>query len=157
MNKIYLGKYVNTHGIKGEIRIKSDFKYKNKAFLVGNTIYINEKSFVITSYRVHKGYDMVILDGIRDINDIEYLKGSLVFIDKDNINLNSDEYLDEDLLDCKVYVNNNLKGVVTGYEYLNKNKKILVIDKVKMIPFELIKNIDLKKKRIDIEGVDGLL
>ena len=29
---IYLGKYVNTHGIKGEIRIKSNFKYKDKAF-----------------------------------------------------------------------------------------------------------------------------
>ena len=27
MSRIVLGKYVNTHGIKGEIRIKSNFKY----------------------------------------------------------------------------------------------------------------------------------
>ena len=29
---IYLGKIVNTHGIKGELRIISNFKYKEKAF-----------------------------------------------------------------------------------------------------------------------------
>ena len=28
MEYIYLGKIVNTHGIKGEIRILSDFRYK---------------------------------------------------------------------------------------------------------------------------------
>ena len=30
---IYVGKIVNTHGIKGEIRILSDFEYKNKVFV----------------------------------------------------------------------------------------------------------------------------
>ena len=28
---IYIGKIVNTHGIKGELRLLSDFKYKNKS------------------------------------------------------------------------------------------------------------------------------
>ena len=30
MNKIVIGKYVTTHGIKGEIRIKSDFNEKDQ-------------------------------------------------------------------------------------------------------------------------------
>ena len=42
MNKVLLGKYVNTHGIKGEIRIKSNFPYKSKVFKIGNEIIINE-------------------------------------------------------------------------------------------------------------------
>ena len=29
---IYVGKIVNTHGIKGELRILSNFKYKNEIF-----------------------------------------------------------------------------------------------------------------------------
>ena len=29
MDYIYIGKIVNTHGIKGELRIKSDFELKN--------------------------------------------------------------------------------------------------------------------------------
>ena len=30
-NKVYIGKIVSTHGIKGELRIISDFEYKDKA------------------------------------------------------------------------------------------------------------------------------
>ena len=30
MKYIYVGKIVNTHGIKGELRILSDSKYKNE-------------------------------------------------------------------------------------------------------------------------------
>ena len=36
MEYIYVGKIVNTHGIKGEIRILSDFKYKNEIFFIFN-------------------------------------------------------------------------------------------------------------------------
>ena len=40
---IYVGKIVNTHGLKGEIRILSDFEYKEKVFVPGMTIYIVRK------------------------------------------------------------------------------------------------------------------
>jgi len=93
MEKILIGKYVNTHGIKGEIRIKSNFKYKNKVFVSGMKIIINDQEFIINSYRVHQGYDMITLKGINNINDIIGLKGSLVYINKDFIGLNDDEYL----------------------------------------------------------------
>ena len=36
MNKIFIGKVVNTHGIKGEIRILSDFPYKDKVFILND-------------------------------------------------------------------------------------------------------------------------
>ena len=39
---IYIGKIVNTHGIKGELRLLSDFKYKDKVFLENRKIYISE-------------------------------------------------------------------------------------------------------------------
>ena len=157
MKKIYLGKYVNTHGIKGEIRIKSLFKYKDKAFKIGNIIYINNKKFIINSYRVHKDFDMITLKGINNINDIIELKGNDVYIDYDSINLSNNEYLDEDLLNCHVYMNNIEKGIVTDYKYFNKNKKVLVINNNKMVPCELIENIDLDNKKIEILKVDGLL
>ena len=59
MNKIVIGKYVNTHGIKGEIRIKSNFIYKDRVFRVGNEIII-DKPYIIASYRIHKDYDICI-------------------------------------------------------------------------------------------------
>ena len=41
MDYIYIGEIVNTHGLKGEIRIKSNFPYKDKVFQLGNEIIIN--------------------------------------------------------------------------------------------------------------------
>lgn len=156
MEKIYIGKYVKTHGIKGEIRIKSNFKYKDKVFVKGNKIYLDNKEFIINSYRVHQDYDMITLVGINNINEIIDLKGSKVYIDKSDLKLSNLEYLDEDLIGMDIYMNDNLKGKVTGIMNLSKNKKLLVIND-KYVPFELIKNIDFKNKKILLEEVDGLL
>ena len=150
---IYIGKYVNTHGIKGEIRIKSDFKYKDKVFFVGNTLIIDNQEFIINSYRRHKEYDMVSLKGINNINQIIDLKGSKVLVF--NISLDDGEYLDSTLIGFKVYMNNIYKGDVLDIKYLNNSKKILVVNN-KYVPFELV-NVNLDKKRIDVMEVDGLL
>lgn len=152
---IYLGKYVNTHGIKGEIRIKSNFKYKDKAFKPGNSIKIANQEFIITSYRVHKEYDMITLKDINNINQIIDLKGEDVYIDKKYLNLSDQEYLDEDLLNLDLYMANNYLGKVEKVEYLTKNKKLLIVSK-HYIPFELVKEIDFLNKKVIIEEVSGL-
>lgn len=152
MKKIVIGKYVNTHGIKGEIRIKSNFEYKERVFKVGNEIII-DKPYIITGYRVHKDYDMVTLEGINSINDIINLKNSLVYIDKDKY-LSNNDYLDSDLIGFKV-TNNCLDLIVTDINYINEKKKLLVCEK-KFIPFELIDKINYHNKIIIIKDVVGL-
>lgn len=152
MKRIVIGKYVNTHGIKGEIRIKSNFPYKDKVFKIGNEIII-DKPYTITSYRVHKDYDMVTLEGINSINDIIHLKNSLVYIERDKY-LDNNDYLDSDLIGFKL-VNNELDLVVTDISYINDKKKLLVSEN-KLIPFELIDKIDYSNKIIFIKDVMGL-
>ena len=39
---LYIGDLVNTHGIKGEVKIISNFKYKEEVFKKGSIIYINK-------------------------------------------------------------------------------------------------------------------
>ena len=72
-NKVYVGKIVSTHGIKGEIRILSDFDYKEKVFKVGNKLIIENQDYTIKSYRKHKNYDMVTLNNYNNINDVLFL------------------------------------------------------------------------------------
>ena len=153
MNRVLLGKYVNTHGIKGEIRIKSNFPYKDKVFKIDNEIIINNTSYIIKSYRVHKEYDMVTLEGINSINDIPFLKNTKVYIDRDKY-LEKKDYLDSDLIGFIVY-NSKLEREVTGIFYINDKKKIIET-REGYIPFELVKDIDLENKRILVEEVDGL-
>jgi len=156
MKKIYVGKYVNTHGINGEIRIKSNFKYKNKVFVENMKIYLEDNLFIINSHRIHKDYDMLTLKGITNINDILNLKGSNVYVDKDSLKLSNHEYLDDDLIGLDVFVGNIIKGKVEDIVYLKENKKLFIVNK-KYVPFELIKKIDFDKKNIILEEVDGLL
>ena len=42
MEYVCIGKLVNTHGIKGEVRILSDFEFKNKVFVKGFKLYIGK-------------------------------------------------------------------------------------------------------------------
>ena len=69
-NKVYIGKIVSTHGIKGEIRILSNFDYKDKVFKVGNKLIIENQDYTIKSYRKHKNYDMVTLNNFNNIDEI---------------------------------------------------------------------------------------
>ena len=79
MNFVCIGKLINTHGIKGEVRIISDFKYKDIVFKKGNSIIIDKISYEIVSYRKHKNYDMLMLLGINSINEAELLKDKLEY------------------------------------------------------------------------------
>ena len=160
MDFIYLGKIVNTHGIKGEVRILSDFRYKENVFKHGFKVYIgiNKIEKIINTYRVHKNYDMITFEGINNINDVLEYKGEKVYIKRSELNI--DGILDEDLIDMSVYSNNNFKGIVK--ELLkSKAHDILSIENEEhkyLIPYipEFIENIDLNNKRIDIKEIGGL-
>ena len=154
---IYLGKIVNTHGIKGEIRILSDFKYKDDVFKKDNIVYINNIKYIIKSYRKHKQYDMITLDSINDINDAERIKGFDIYINREDYKFSG--ILNEDLIGLNVYDNDIYKGKVI--DILKGNKyDLLIIDGIKkhMVPniSQFIKKIDLDKKIIYIEYIRGL-
>ena len=157
---VYVGEIVNTHGIKGELRIVSDFKYKDKVFIKGNKLYLGKRKqkVVITSYRKHKNYDMVKFEGIDDINDAIIFKGDDVFVKRESLDI--DGYVDEDIIGLKVYDEDKLIGKVTS---IIKNKQEILLvknrNKTYLIPFvdEFIKNIDLDKKILSINVIEGLL
>ena len=69
MKFINIGKIVNTHGIKGELRILSKFRYKDKVFKKGMNLYVGKKKekFTINTYRFHKIFDMVTFNGFNNI------------------------------------------------------------------------------------------
>ena len=103
---IYVGKIVNTHGLKGEIRILSDFEKKDKVFIAGMPIYIGRKKEkeVIRTYRHHKNFEMITMEGYTDINEVLRYKGLYVYVKKDDLKLEAGEFLESDLLGLTVLV-----------------------------------------------------
>lgn len=163
MDYVYIGDIVNTHGIKGELRIISDFKYKNQVFTPNFNIYIGNKKelFTIESYRTHKNYDMVCLKGLNDINDVLIYKGEPVYVRRDSLNI--DTYLDEDLIGMEVLDKDKSNILGRVKELLHSKAYDLIVvtkdDKDYLVPNikEFILNVDLDKKQITINNIKGLI
>lgn len=161
MDFIYVGKMVGTHGIKGEIRIISNFDKKEKVFLLDMPLYIGNKKEkeVINSYRKHKNYDMVTLRGINDINEVLKYKGQKVYVLRNDLNLDGDFVLD-DLLGMKIISNNEEYGIVEDIFDNNGNTLLKVLfEKSYYIPYnsEYIRKVFLDKKMILVDNVKDLI
>lgn len=162
MKYINIGKLVNTHGIKGEVRIISNFKYKDRVFIPGMKIYIGKDKICeeINSYRHHKIFEMITIKGYNDINQVLKYKGEYVFVNKDDIILNDFEYLDEDIIGLKVFVDDKYMGVVKKIERYNTNNLLVVKGEVKdyLIPynFDIIKSVNLEKREMNVVNILGL-
>ena len=159
MEYIYIGKIVNTHALKGEVRIISGFEFKSKVFKVGNTFYMGQFKTpeIVETYRVHKQYDMVKFKGIDYINDVLKYKGDSVYIDKSTLELNDDEVLISELLNMEVYSNDKLVGKISEYRSDNGNKVIKINDK--FIPYnkDFIIKIDKDNKKIYMHDIEVFL
>ncbi len=160
MKDIFIGKVSSTHGIKGEIKIRSDFELKDEVFKVGNSIIIGGQSYKITSYRVHKGYDMVTLEGLNDINQVLIFKGKDVYVKREQLNLEDDEYVLDDLIGMDIYLDEKNLGTVKDY-VTGLNPLLEIIGEKKFyIPLNgnYIINVDLNDKKIFVsDEVKGLL
>ena len=159
MKYINVGKLVNTHGLKGEVRIISDFRYKKDVFKKGMKLYIGKKheEFTINTYRFHKIYDMVTFEGYNDINEVEYLKGLNVYINEDDLKLDNEIYSGK-LIGFKVIIDEKEIGIITGIIDTKANEVLRVNEKI-LIPYvdEFILKIDLDKEEVYVKNVGGLV
>lgn len=162
MDYVYVGKIVNTHGIKGELRIKSNFDKKDLVFKPGFTLYIGE-GFVsekITTYRVHKEFDMVNFEGYDNINQVlNYLKMN-VYVKRSDLELNKDEYILDDLVGLNVIENGEMLGKVSEIVYNGINILLSVSgQKDFYIPKNgnFIKKVNLEEGIIEVQDAKGLI
>lgn len=160
MEKVYIGKIVSTHGIKGELRIISDFPYKDKVFRIGNKLIIDNIEYIIKSYRVHKHFDMVTLNNYKDINEVLFLLKKKVYFNKEELHLNDNEILDEELINFEVLTTKGKRGIIKEIFLASPKNKVIrvLLDKEILIPLSspMVKEIIKDKKQVIIELIDGM-
>lgn len=162
MEYVYIGKIVKTHGIKGELRIKSDFEKKELVFKPGFLLYIG-KGYVpeeIVTYRKHKDFDMVTFKGYDNINQVlNYVKMN-VYAKREDLDLQKEDYLLQDLVGLNVLENGEVLGKVSDIVY-NGSSILLYIDAVQnfYIPYQnhFVKRVDLQEHVIEVENAKGLI
>ena len=157
---IYIGKTVSTFGIKGELKVISDFEYCDKAYKVGNKVLINNIEHVISGIRYHKNYVLLKIDNLNNINDILKYVGFNIYIKRIDLGLKGCEYLYKDLINSEVIDDDNTKlGKVI--EVLNGNNVLIKVKGSKEFLIPLIDNyiskFDLNKKILYTKNAKELI
>ncbi len=133
MEQLYVGKIVGTHGIKGEVKVKSVSSFVDQRFKKGKKVTLKKDNDTIIleclRHRTHKGVELVVFKDHEDINLVEKYRDYEVYGEYDSSLLNEGEYFYQDLIDCKVYnQNEEYVGVITSIME-NPRYDILVVKK----------------------------
>ena len=157
---IYIGKTVSTFGLKGELKVISDFEYCDRAYQVNKKILINNIEHVISGIRYHKNYVLLKIDNLNNINDILKYVGFNIYIKRIDLGLKGCEYLYKDLINSEVIDDDNTKlGKVI--EVLNGNNVLIKVKGSKEFLIPLIDNyiskFDLNKKILYTKNAKELI
>ncbi len=162
-----IGQIVNTFGIKGMVKIKPFTDDINK-FDKFKKIYIKKentkKEYQIEEVKYHKQMVLMKLKGINTPEEADLLRGSYLIINReDEEPLEEGEYYIIDLLGSEVYTDENvLLGKLEDIYNTGSNDIYVVKDelgKQVLLPAisDVIKNIDIKNKKITVHIVSGLM
>jgi len=115
---LWIGTIVNTHALKGEVRVLTDIDNIEKRFAIGNKIFFydkdnNQSELIITGMRLHKNFILLMFKGYDNINDIEWIKSKEIYAIPEDLKEN--EYFLSELLGKKVYNNNKFIGIISSF------------------------------------------
>ena len=95
---------INTHGLKGECKLYIHTDQPQERFKKGNILYLQDGTELeVISYREQKGFGYCKFVGVDTIEKAEALKTKEVFIKKSDLLKSEDEYYYYELVDCKVF------------------------------------------------------
>ncbi len=166
MKKSYLtvGKIVGTHGVKGMLRIQPwcdtpeflcQFKY----------LYLDENGSKKINLISPKPHGNIVISGVKDINsidDAETLRNKILFIKREDANLEEGQYFIDELIGSDVFdVDSNANlGKISDVSQTGANDvwHIIKDDKEYLIPCidEVVISVDIDKGRVVIRQMKGL-
>ncbi len=162
METIEFGKIVNTHGLKGEVKVYS-YTDNEKKILKLKKVYIRGKEYKVESMRLQKQMFLMKLQGIDDIDQTKFLMNEMCFREVEKNESNDDEgYFIKDLVGMEVIDEDGntigtLKEVFrTGandvYEVVDSSNKSIYLPAIEKV----IKNIDISTHKMTVRLMEGL-
>ncbi|MBQ4145602.1 MAG: ribosome maturation factor RimM [Clostridia bacterium] len=164
MKKILeLGKVVNTHGIRGEIKVQP-WCDDPEIFSELEYIYIDDKKYDIEKSRLHKNCVIVKLDQINNINEAELLREKIVTIEREKLGeLPEGTYYIADLEGLTVKtIDGEILGEIedvikTGsndvYVLKSSSKKPILIPVIEQV----VKEVNIEDGYVLVELMEGLI
>ncbi len=150
-----IGKIVNTHGLKGEMRFTPwcdgiGFLKNVKKVIVGDDV------FTLESVKPHKNVFIIKLSGVNHINDTDAFINKVVYAKREDLPpLPENTFFIKDLIGLKVYNGEDFVGEISDvfstpandvYVIKRPEGKDILIPAIKQI----VKNISVENQRADV-------
>ena len=167
--RLKVGKIVNTHSLKGEVKVISSTDFEEERFKKGSKLLITRgnqliSEVVVQSYRNHKNFLLVKFEGIDSVEEAEKFKNLQIKIDSDEVGeLEENEFYFHQIIGCEVFDENDKNlgeiidiltpGANDVWVIKGENGKEILIPYIE----DVVKKIDITSKKVNIEVMEGLI
>ena len=165
-NLLEIGKIVNTHGLRGEVKVvpwtdsPDDFYDVSYAYIKNKNEY---KKLTIDGVKFQKNNVIVKFKEYNDINEILPFKNAVLYADRDDLGeLPEGVYYIVDLIGLKVYTEDDEyigeiadvfnAGASDIYDVKRDGKKNLLLPVID----EVVKSVDIENGRVTVNVMEGL-
>ena len=167
--RLKVGKIVNTHSLKGEVKVISSTDFEEERFKKGSKLLITRgnqliREVVVESYRNHKNFLLVKFEEIDSVEEAEKLKNLQIKIDSTEVGkLEENEFYFHEIIGCQVFDENDKNlgeiidiltpGANDVWVIKGENGKEILIPYIE----DVVKQIDITNKKVNIEVMEGLI
>nr|WGE01399.1 ribosome maturation factor RimM [Bacillus velezensis] len=165
-----VGKIVNTHGIKGEVRVISKTDFAEERYKPGNTLYLFAEGaaepikVTVSAHRLHKQFHLPQFKEMPSLNEVEHLRNMVIKVPEEDLGeLEEDEFYFHEIIGREVVSEDGeLIGTVKEILTPGANDVWVVARKGKkdaLIPYiaSVVKDININEKKIKIHVMEGLI
>ncbi|GIO30032.1 MULTISPECIES: ribosome maturation factor RimM [Paenibacillus] len=165
-----VGKIVNTHGIRGEIKVLPHTDFPEVRFAKGSELLVvppdgkTPVPVTVQTSRFHKNMYIVKLKEYDNINDVEKLKGGMLKVTgEDLVELPENEFYFHEIIGCEVVTDEGRElGVITEILTPGANDVWVVQPKSGksiLIPYidDVVLDVNVKDRKVLVHLMEGLL
>ena len=162
-NIIEWGEIVNTHGVRGELKVMPFVEFKKLSKQV-KSLDIGKKSYNIVAVREHKGMVLLTLEGIDNMDKAEALRGKVLTTARDAVDLGEGHYFYSDIYGFEVYDERTEQviGVLDRIEsYPGSDVYVIRTEGGKEILIPMVeafdRGVDLEEECVYVETIEGMV
>lgn len=161
-----VGKIAQTHGVKGEVKVKTDTSFIDERFKECSTLYTkdgkNYNPIKILSHRSMNGYELIFFDGYDNMDKSMTLIGKTLYGERDRSLLEENTYFYADYIGLNVSQFNKIVGKVVDIAYQPHSDYLIIRNEKneeRLVPLrnEFVEKVDLENKVVYIVDMEGLL
>lgn len=163
-----VGKIVNTHGIRGELKVLPLTDFPEERFAKGSKLVIEtgegQLPVTVESARLHKNMYVVRLNDFTNINEVEKYKGTMLKVSSEyQTELSEDEFYFHQIVGCEV-VTDEGEALGTIKEILTPGANDVWVVKANngkeiLLPYidDVILHVDVVNQKVTVHLMEGLV